>query len=66
MKSMDRKIYGSIALARHLDIIVILDENEKIYEGNVDDAPEEIRKLKYSKVEMEKPIKYYVYSEFNK
>lgn len=63
---MDRKIYGPIALARHLDIIVILDENEKIYEGNVDDDPEEIRKLKYSKVEMEKPIKYYAYSEFNK
>ncbi len=63
---MDRKIYGPIALARHLDIIVILDENKTIYEGNVDDAPEEVRKLKYSKVEMEKPIKYYVYSEFNK
>ena len=66
MKSMDRKIYGPIALARHLDIIVILDENKTIYEGNVDEAPEEVRKLKYSKVEMEKPIKYYVYSEFNK
>ena len=63
---MDRKIYGPIALARHLDIIVILDENKTIYEGNVDEAPEEVRKLKYSKVEMEKPIKYYVYSELNK
>lgn len=29
----------------------------------VDDAPEDIRKLKYSKISLEKQFTYYVYSE---
>lgn len=51
--------------ARLLNIKVILDDKKVIYEGKVEDAPNEIKKLKYSKILMESPINYYVYSKFN-
>lgn len=41
-----RKTYLSIGSARKLDIRVIYD-NQIIYEGPVDDAPNEIRQLSY-------------------
>lgn len=59
-----RKVYQSIGSGRLLDIEVILD-GEKVYSGMVEDAPEEIKKLKYSKVEIENKMSYYVYSECN-
>lgn len=59
---VERKTYQQIGDGRLLNIIVILD-NEKIYEGMIEDAPEEIKKLRYSKVEMGYPLVYYVYSE---
>lgn len=51
--------------SRLLSIKVILDNEKDIYEGRVEDAPEEIKKLKYSKIVMGSPITYYVYSKFN-
>ena len=60
----NKKVYQSIGLGRLLDIRVILD-NELIYEGKVEDAPDNIKSLRYSKVEMGKPLTYYVYSELN-
>lgn len=59
-----KRVYSSIGSGRLLDIKVMLDEKE-IYTGMVEDAPEEVRRLKYSKVEFEDKITYYVYSEFN-
>lgn len=60
----ERKIYMSIGSGRLLDIVVMLDGNE-IYSGMVEDAPAQIKNLKYSKVELGSKITYYVYSEFN-
>ena len=36
---------------RNLDIKVIADEKEVIYEGRVEEAPKEIREMKYDRVE---------------
>lgn len=61
-----RKVYVSIGSGRLLNIKVILDDNPTpIYEGMVEDAPEEIRNLKYSKVDVASQITYYVYSDVN-
>ena len=45
---MDKKrVYGQIGLGRLLDISVYLD-NELVYDGMIEDAPDEIKELKYS------------------
>ena len=56
------KLYGPIGSGRLLNIKVILDGQE-VYEGQVDDAPEEIRTLKYYQIDMVTPMTYYVRSE---
>ena len=58
------KVYKPIDTSRLLDIKVILD-GEEVYSGMVEDAPNEIKQLKYSKVDMGSPITYYVYSDLN-
>lgn len=61
-----RKVYVSIGSGRLLNIRVALDDNPTpIYEGMVEDAPEEIKDLKYSKVNVASQITYYVYSDVN-
>lgn len=62
--SNEQKTYMQIGTGRLLDIKVILD-GEEVYSGMVEDAPNEIKQLKYSKVDMTSPITYYVYSELN-
>lgn len=62
--SNEQKTYMQIGTGRLLDIKVILDGQE-VYSGMVEDAPNEIKQLKYSKVDMTSPITYYVYSELN-
>ncbi len=54
-----RKNYMPIGESRLLNIKVIIDGNQ-MYEGMVEDAPQEIRKMKYYKIEMGNPIIYYV------
>ena len=44
------KTYLQIGDCRTVDIKVILDDKEVIFEGRSEDAPEEIKKLKWSKV----------------
>lgn len=61
---MEEKVYQRIGASRLLNIAVIYD-GETIYKGMVEDAPEEIKNLKYSKVEIGNEFKYYVYSKFN-
>lgn len=52
-----RKVYVSIGSGRLLNIRVVLDDNPTpIYEGMVEDAPEEIKDLKYSKVNVASQI----------
>jgi len=58
------KVYQRIGSARLLDIKVIKDDTEVIYEGRLEDAPEEIKNMKYSKVDTGKIMVYYVYSEY--
>jgi len=61
-----RKVYMSIGSGRLLNIRAILDDNPTpIYECMVEDAPEEIKDLKYSKVNVASQITYYVYSDVN-
>ena len=62
METKEERIYMPIGGARLIDIKVILD-NEQVYEGMVEDAPDEVKKLKYSNVEMGNKITYYAHSE---
>lgn len=59
----EKKVYMSIGTSRLLDIKVILDGQE-VYDGMVEDAPDEIKQLK-SQVDMGSKMTYYVYSELN-
>jgi hypothetical protein len=61
MEENNRKTYMQIGLGRLLDIRVLLD-NEIIYEGMVEDAPQEIKDLKYSEIEIQDKFIYKVYS----
>lgn len=58
------KIYMQIGAGRLLDIRVFLDDIE-VYSGMVENAPEEIKKLYYSKIIMTDKYEYYTYSKFN-
>ena len=64
---MDQKsrTYLSIGDGRLLNIRVILDDN-LVYEGMVENAPDELKQLKYSEVKMGNPITYIVFSQINK
>ena len=63
---MERKVYNEIGLSRLLDIRVIKDDVETLYEGMVEDAPDEIKQLKYSRIQTIDRVNFYVYNEFNK
>ena len=58
------KVYMQIGGGKLLDIRVFLDDIE-VYNGVVEDAPEEIKKLYYSKILMADKYEYYAYSKFN-
>lgn len=58
------KLYMQIGAGRLLDIRVFLDDIE-VYTGMIEDAPEEIRKLRYSKIIVTDKYEYYTYSKFN-
>lgn len=58
-KNEKRRNYMLIGSGRLLNIKVIADGNE-VYEGMVENAPEEIKKMKYYKIEMGNPMIYYV------
>lgn len=57
--------FSKIRSLRLLNIKVIMDDNEVIYEGMVDDAPDNILEMYYSKLIGSKPLELYVYSEVN-
>lgn len=64
MKVINKKdVYYPIGAGRLLNIIVIVDGKEE-YKGKVEDAPENIRNLKYSNIELcGTTTIYYVKSE---
>lgn len=65
MGDTNRKAYLTISSSRLLDIRVIWEDNEILYEGMVEEAPQEIKNLRYSKIENADKMVFYVYSEFN-
>lgn len=52
---------GKIANLRLLNIQVTLNDEQIIYEGMVEDAPDEIKEMEYSKADIGKLFKIYVY-----
>lgn len=59
------KLYEQIGLTRSLDIIAYVDNN-KYYEGRVEDAPDNIKQSRYSFVDFEgKALAFQVKSELN-
>ena len=60
---MDRKVYMEIGTSRLLNIRVIKDDNEVLYEVMVEDATEDIKQLKYSKIQTTDRVNFYVYGE---
>ena len=62
---MERKVYNEIGLSRLLDIRVIKDDTETLYEGMVENAPDNIKQLKYSRIQTTDKVNFYVYSEYN-
>ncbi|MBE5820158.1 MAG: hypothetical protein E7310_05040 [Clostridiales bacterium] len=65
MESEERRAYLTIGSGRLLDIRVIWEDTEMLYEGMVENAPEEIKNLRYSKIENADKMVFYVYKEFN-
>ena len=59
------KLYCRIGEMRLLDVRVF-DNDVLVYEGQVDYAPEEIKRWRYSKVERVNPMDLYVYDEGKK
>jgi len=58
------KTYLPIGTSRLLDIRVFLDDIE-VYSGMVENAPNEVKKVYYSKILMTDKYEYYTYSKFN-
>ena len=57
------KVYDNIGSLRLLNIKVIMNDKDTIYEGMVEDAPEDVKKLKYSKIEIDSGTTFlYVYN----
>ena len=57
------KVYDNIGSLRLLNIKVIMNDKDTIYEGMVEDAPEDIKKLKYSKIDIASGTTFlYVYN----
>ena len=58
------KVYDNIGSLRLLNIKVIMNDKDTIYEGMVEDAPEDVKKLKYSKIEIDSWTTFlYVYKQ---
>ena len=57
----NKRTYIEIGSGRLLDITVYLDNN-LVYDGMVENAPDNIKKLKYSEVEIQDKITYRAYS----
>jgi len=62
MEEQKPKVYQKIGTSRRLEIQVILDDVETLYIGDVEKAPQQIKDMWYSKVDVGTPMKYYVYS----
>ncbi len=57
------KTYGKIDSFKKMDIKVILNDTEVLYEGKVEDAPANIKEMHYNKALLGKVTEIYVYQE---
>ena len=57
------KTYGKINNFEKMNIKVILNDKDVIYEGNVDDAPSNIKEMPYAKASLGKVTEIYVYND---
>lgn len=57
------KTYGRIDEFKKLDIKVILNDTEVLYEGKVEDAPKEIKERHFNKVLLGKITEIYIYDD---
>lgn len=62
--NINKKAYLQIGAARLINAKVLLDDKE-VYEGAIENAPEEIKSLKYSRINMQNGPTFYAYKEFN-
>lgn len=47
------KLYDNIGSLRLMNIKVIKDNKDTVYEGMVENAPDDIKKLRYAKIEID-------------
>ena len=57
------KTYCRIDSFKKMNIKVILNDKDVIYEGNVDDAPTNIKEMHYAKACLGKVTQIYVYND---
>lgn len=57
------KTYGKIDSFKKMNIKVILNDQDIIYEGSVEDAPPDIKEMHYTKAFLGKVTKIYVYDD---
>ena len=55
------KTYSKIEVFKKMNIKVILNDKDVIYEGNVEEAPKDIKELHYNKALLGKTTEIYVY-----
>lgn len=60
----ERRTYLEIGSIKRVDIAVYLDDKE-VYSGMSDDAPDDIKELKYSKTTQDSKMNLFVYSDLN-
>ncbi len=60
------KTYGKIDSFKKMNIKVILNDTDVLYEGRVDDAPADIKDMRYTKALLGKVTEIYVYQDNNK
>ena len=62
MENQERKEYLTIGSVRALARRFIFEDTEILYEVVVEDAPEEIKRLRYYKVKNSDKMNFYVYN----
>lgn len=60
----ERRTYLEIGSIKRVNIVVYVDDKE-VYSGMSDDAPDDIKKLKYSKTTQDSKMNLFVYSDLN-
>ncbi len=61
MEKQEKKLYLTIGSIRTLDIRVIDENNEILYDGMVENAPEYIKQLKYFDAKKDEKMFFYVW-----